>query len=205
MADSCSLKRQQDEKPQVSPSVQSLTASQFSGNPELKGGTIEKPPADVEGGERGKGFFARTWTRKERILIGALGFLAVILITLIIALPVLFTGGHDDHDGDDWQPFVPKHNDPSYSIASNKPIEALWDFPDPGLIQHNGTWYAFGTNPRKNDPFTIHVPVATSTNFMNWTLHEGYDAMPTIGGWEREINHWAPDVIQRVSQSVASL
>lgn len=122
------------------------------------------------------------------------------LIALIIALPIVFSRGR--HDGDDWQPYIPKHDDPSYHIESNKPIWALWDFPDPGLIEHNGTWYAFGTNPRKNDPETIHIPVATSTNFMNWTLHKDYDAMPTIGGWERKINHWAPDVIQRVSQTM---
>jgi hypothetical protein len=73
------------------------------------------------------------------------------------------------------------------------------NFPDPGLIEHNGTWFAYGTNPKKKTADTIHVPVATSTNFVNWTLHEGYDALPTLGGWEKEVNHWAPDVIQRVS------
>lgn len=163
------------------------------------------PRTDIEDGEREQDFFARTWTRKERLLLGALGILVAVLIALIIALPVVFMGDRNDHDGDDWQPFKPKHDDPSYKVARNRPILALWNFPDPGLIRHNDTWYAFGTNPRTNDPNTIHVPVATSNDFMNWTLHENYDAMPTIGGWEREINHWAPDAIQRVSERLISL
>lgn len=194
--------RQPEDKPEISLIIQSLSAHQISDNQQLKERIIEKPRTDLEGGEREQNFFARTWTRKERILLSALGILAAVLITLIIALPVVFMTDRSDHDGDDWRPFRPKHDDPSYQVARNRPILALWDFPDPGLIQHNGTWYAFGTNPRRNDPNSIHVPTATSTNFVNWTLHENYDAMPTIGGWEREVNHWAPDAIQRVSQGV---
>lgn len=191
------FERSRDTSPRQSPSVPSLSGSQFSG-----GGGGQKTPAakslaDLES-QKKKSFFSRPWTRRDIAILGSLGFLGLVLIALIIALPIFLIRSEKSEDGGEWQPYRQKHNDPSYGIAENKPIWALWDFPDPGLLKHNGTWYAFGTNPRKNDPDTIHVPVATSTNFVSWTLHEGYDAMPTIGGWERKVNHWAPDVIQRV-------
>lgn len=89
MAEFPSSKQQQD-KSQALLFVQSLSASQVSGNPGLEGGAIKTPPADLEDGERGKGFFARTWSRKERALSGTLGTLAVILVTLTISLLVVF-------------------------------------------------------------------------------------------------------------------
>lgn len=192
------FERPRDTNHKKSPSVPSHSGSQFSGGEGGQTAPAEKSLADLES-QKKKIFFSRPWTRRDIAILGSLGFLGLVLIALIIALPIDLTrSDKSEDDGGDWQPYRPKHDDPSYRIAENKPIWALWDFPDPGLLKHNGTWYAFGTNPRKNDPDTIHVPVATSTDFVNWRLHEGYDAMPTIGGWERKINHWAPDVIQRV-------
>jgi hypothetical protein len=147
-----------------------------------------------------KRFFARPWGPRQKVAVGALGFVWIALIALTIALPIYFTktyGFAKDTDGY-WQ--IPQPNeDSSYRSEANRPVFALMNFPDPGLIEHNGTWFAYGTNPKKRNADTIHVPVATSTNFVNWTLHEGYDALPTLGGWEKKVNHWAPDVIQRVS------
>lgn len=197
MVDLFSNKRQQDANSQV-PSRELLSNSNPSANLEAEGEITEKPNAGLGTGFFRAGLFARPWTRRDKAVVGSLGCLAVVIIALIIALPIVFVGERNGHGEYEWQPYRPKHEDPSYHIERNKPIQVLWNFPDPGLLNYNGTWYAFGTNPLQNDPSTIHVPVATSTNFVNWALHKGYDALPTIGAWEREINHWAPDVIQRV-------
>ncbi|KAJ5649872.1 Glycoside hydrolase family 43 [Penicillium longicatenatum] len=124
-----------------------------------------------------------------------IGSLVLAIIVLMITLSIVLTRHHDYPDM--WKPTGSNIDDLTYTVKENAPIWALHDFPDPGLIQHNGTWYAFATNPRKGDPDTIHVPVATSTNFIYWTLHEGYDAMPTVGQWQKKVNTWAPDLIQR--------
>ncbi|KAL1964802.1 hypothetical protein VTN77DRAFT_6304 [Rasamsonia byssochlamydoides] len=66
------------------------------------------------------------------------------------------------------------------------------DFPDPSFVQHtDGTWYAFGTNGNGK-----HIQVATSPDFHTWTLLD-VDALPTLAGWETDVDHWAPDVIRR--------
>ncbi|KAL1998382.1 hypothetical protein VTN02DRAFT_6296 [Thermoascus thermophilus] len=66
------------------------------------------------------------------------------------------------------------------------------DFPDPGFVKGpNGLWYAFGTNGNGK-----RVQVATSPDFETWTLLD-VEALPTLAGWETEVDHWAPDVIQR--------
>ncbi|KAJ5759922.1 Glycoside hydrolase family 43 [Penicillium odoratum] len=156
---------------------------------------LEPKPSELEGGEK-RGFFSQPWTPRRIAIFSVLGFLGLVLIALVIALPIVLTRQNHDYPGI-WKATKSDPNDPSYAVEDNSPVWAIHDFPDPGLIQHNGTWYAFGTNPKKNDPSTIHVPVATSTNFVNWTLHEGYDAMPNVGQWQKKVNTWAPDVIQR--------
>lgn len=67
------------------------------------------------------------------------------------------------------------------------------DFPDPSFVQaDDGTWYAFGTNGNGK-----RVQVATSKDFQSWNLLDK-EALPTLAGWETEVDHWAPDVIRRV-------
>lgn len=86
-----------------------------------------------------------------------------------------------------------------YEDSAIAPRLVLSNFPDPGLVHFNGSWYAFGTNPLKRDPTVKpHVPVAVSKDFQNWML-SSEDALPVVGGWETTRDHWAPDVIQRVS------
>lgn len=92
----------------------------------------------------------------------------------------------------------PHHDQSSYYQIKNKPVLALQDFPDPGLIHFNGTWFAYGTDARVNNTRVPHVPVATSRDFVNWTLVQGYATLPILAHWEAGVNHWAPDVIQRV-------
>ncbi|KAI9036730.1 glycoside hydrolase family 43 protein [Aspergillus affinis] len=66
------------------------------------------------------------------------------------------------------------------------------DFPDPSFVgAPDGTWYAFGTNGNGK-----RIQVATSPDFQTWTLTDK-EALPTLAGWETEIDHWAPDVVQR--------
>lgn len=67
------------------------------------------------------------------------------------------------------------------------------DFPDPSFVQDaEGAWYAFSTNGNGK-----RVQVARSQDFNTWTLLD-IEALPTLAGWETEIDHWAPDVIRRV-------
>jgi hypothetical protein len=67
------------------------------------------------------------------------------------------------------------------------------NFPDPSLAldtstsgngSEHGTWYAFSTQTGK-----INVQLGSSPDFFNWTLHEGYDALPTLPSWAREPPH----------------
>ncbi|PGH14649.1 hypothetical protein AJ80_05829 [Polytolypa hystricis UAMH7299] len=65
------------------------------------------------------------------------------------------------------------------------------NFPDPGVLKVGDKWYAFGTNDGE-----IKVQVATSKDFKHWTLKKD-DALPKVAPWEAEVDHWAPDVIER--------
>ena len=71
------------------------------------------------------------------------------------------------------------------------------NFPDPGFVYTQGTYYAFGTNNGKQN-----IPLATSADFNTWTV-TGQDALPTIPTWSTGAI-WAPDVIQLVSSSSRS-
>lgn len=105
----------------------------------------------------------------------------------------------------------------------HSPIRAaLFDnFPDPTLLLVNGTWYAYATNnaagilqrPENASSYEYgasNVQVATSDNFVNWTLLESkHDPLPETGMWVAQGNNrhtnppipranvWAPSVVQR--------
>ncbi|KAJ5735612.1 Glycoside hydrolase family 43 [Penicillium malachiteum] len=130
------------------------------------------PLQSLEGSEQNTGFFSQPWTRRRIAFFSVLGFLGLVIIALVIALPILFT-----RENYGFKPVGTKNEDGSSSTMVH------------GLPS--------GQTPQKHDPDTIHVPVATSTNFVNWTLHEGYDAMPTVAAWQEKANTWAPDLIQR--------
>jgi hypothetical protein len=200
MLDFFASKRSKDETPKATASVQSLSGSQLSGSEPR---SEQEQPENTESGKKTNLFsrlLARPFTRRRITILGGLIFFILALLVLVITLPIVLTRAHKHKDpGDVYHLYSTKHDDPSYRIVENKPVYAIHNFPDPGLLNHNGTWYAYGTNPHKHDPQSIHIPVATSTDFVNWTLHEGYDAMPTLGNWEMAVNHWAPDVIERVS------
>lgn len=202
MLDFFALDRPKDKTPRATASVASLSGSQLSSSaPQSEQVQLENIESEKKQGLFSR-LFSRPFTRRRIVILSALGFLIVTFLVLVITLPIVLTRLHKHKDpGDVYQLYPTKHEDPSYRILENKPVYAIHNFPDPGLLNHNGTWYAYGTNPHKRDPLSIRVPVATSTDFVNWTLHEGYDAMPTLGNWEVAQNHWAPDVIERVSSS----
>ncbi|MEV0902172.1 glycoside hydrolase family 43 protein [Actinoplanes sp. NPDC049802] len=65
----------------------------------------------------------------------------------------------------------------------------LENFPDPGVVSADGTWYAYGTNNA-----TANVPLLTSTDLVHWT--EAGDALPEVGRWAVRGNTWAPEVVR---------
>jgi hypothetical protein len=97
------------------------------------------------------------------------------------------------------------------------------NFPDPALYLHDKTWYAYATNnaagilgapanaPIHKDGIS-NIQVATSTNFVNWTLLDStHDPLPTVGAWAVQghdnsthppvprANVWAPSVTKQQS------
>ena len=64
----------------------------------------------------------------------------------------------------------------------------LENFPDPGAILADGTWYAYGTNNTSQN-----VPILTSPDLITWT--PAGDALPEVGKWAERGNTWAPEVI----------
>ena len=73
---------------------------------------------------------------------------------------------------------------------SNGPVITA-NFPDPGFVYAQGTYYAFGTNNGQQN-----IPTAVSQDFNQWDL-TGQDALPNIPSWSSGAI-WAPDVIQLV-------
>jgi len=72
------------------------------------------------------------------------------------------------------------------------------NFPDPSMIRVNpNLFYAFSTNAQINGQ-TVHIPMASSTNFVNWTHLGTKDALPNLPTWIDNTNPriWAPDVVQ---------
>ncbi|KAK4984283.1 hypothetical protein LTR66_008549 [Elasticomyces elasticus] len=101
-------------------------------------------------------------------------------------------------------------------------IAVLANFPDPAIYRYNDTWYAFATNnaagilrqPENHTAYQYglsNVQLATSSDLVNWTLHNaGSDPLPKAGAWAaqnltRATPHipradvWAPDILHRPS------
>lgn len=82
--------------------------------------------------------------------------------------------------------------------SENGPVIAE-NFPDPSIVRIRTGWYAFATNSVENGE-AINVPVASSPDFVTWTLLEGVDALPSPPAWVNMTspNAWAPDVNELV-------
>jgi hypothetical protein len=81
------------------------------------------------------------------------------------------------------------------SLASRTPSLGS-DFPDPSLIQVNETWYSFASQGNG-----LHVQIASSQDFDQWSIIKGVDALPKLPPWVKQDQPdvWAPDVVQIVS------
>ena len=64
------------------------------------------------------------------------------------------------------------------------------DFPDPDVLEVNGTFYAYATNA----PGT-NVQVASSPDLASWQL-EDVDALPELPDWAAPGKTWAPEVTE---------
>ncbi|MEO6639526.1 MAG: family 43 glycosylhydrolase [Ginsengibacter sp.] len=73
------------------------------------------------------------------------------------------------------------------------------DFPDPTVININGTYYAYATQGHHDDK-TNNIQVASSTDLFNWQ-YEG-DALPQKPKWASTThNFWAPHVLYDSAES----
>lgn len=81
--------------------------------------------------------------------------------------------------------------------AAISPIMGGQNFPDPSLNRLADGWHAFATNSVVNGKL-IHVPLAFSPDFIDWTYQSGVDAMPKLASWidQSSPRVWAPDVNQ---------
>jgi beta-xylosidase len=99
----------------------------------------------------------------------------------VMSLPLLLlTGCSSGGDSEPAKEAPPVHTFTNPVFAEN--------FPDPGAILVDGTWYAYGTNNTG-----ANVPVMTSPDLVAWT--PAGDAMPEVGSWADTGNTWAPEVI----------
>ncbi len=64
------------------------------------------------------------------------------------------------------------------------------DFPDPDILEVDGTYYAYATNSA-----TTNVQVATSTDLESWELSRE-DALPELPSWIIPGKTWAPEVAE---------
>jgi hypothetical protein len=82
----------------------------------------------------------------------------------------------------------------AYNVA---PAPADWfanpvaaaNFPDPGAIEVDGTYYAFATNGNNRN-----VQAMRSADLVHWTTLP--DALPALPSWARAGRTWAPDVLE---------
>ena len=85
------------------------------------------------------------------------------------------------------EPARPAGTESAVAATFTNPVY-LENFPDPGAILADGTWYAYGTNNTSQN-----VPILTSPDLVTWT--PAGDALPEVGRWAERGNTWAPEVI----------
>ncbi len=79
-------------------------------------------------------------------------------------------------------------DDPAAERFTN-PVYAH-DFPDPFVLEVDGTYYAYGTNGGGKEVQTL-----TSADLVRW--RPGRDALPDVGSWAYPGKTWAPEVLAR--------
>jgi beta-xylosidase len=106
---------------------------------------------------------------------------ACLLASTAAALPVLTTRSP--------LPALASEDSASFYGSIVGPVVAS-DFPDPAVLSHAGTSYAYSTSSGG-----IHIPMATSTDNNTWSLLSGHDALPVLAPWMTSKAIWAPDVV----------
>jgi beta-xylosidase len=61
------------------------------------------------------------------------------------------------------------------------------DFPDPSIIRVQDTWYAFASQS-EYDQQDVKVQLAKSTDFNNWEVSVGHDALRKLPPWVRALD-----------------
>jgi beta-xylosidase len=101
---------------------------------------------------------------------------------------LLLTGcGGSGGDGTDAASSATASASPSGAAADGNPVLDE-DFPDPDVLEVDGTYYAYATNTA-----TANVQVATSTDLETWEPLEA-DALPVLPAWVIPGKTWAPEV-----------
>jgi arabinan endo-1,5-alpha-L-arabinosidase len=103
----------------------------------------------------------------------------------VLALVVLCGCGGSPADGDGG---ADPSAAPSAAADGNPVLDE--DFPDPDVLEVDGTYYAYATNGNAHN-----VQVATSTDLMSWEVSDA-DALPTLPTWVIPGKTWAPEVTQ---------
>ena len=96
--------------------------------------------------------------------------LRVLLLVLVVGLGGCGGGGGGDAG--------PKFTNPVYDR----------NFPDPYVLEADGTYYAYATNDAGKEVQTL-----TSTDLVTWK--PGKDALPELGKWAYPGKTWAPEVL----------
>ena len=78
--------------------------------------------------------------------------------------------------------------------AYTNPVFAR-DFPDPFVLNVNGTYYAYSTQSGG-----ANVPVISSADMVSW--QSAGDALPALPAWAQAGNTWAPSILQRGTRFV---
>ena len=78
-------------------------------------------------------------------------------------------------------------------LATDAPPVLDCDFPDPGLLYVDGTWYAYGSNPYHGERLGTNVQLAASPDLRNWTYLG--DALPDLPAWATPGDTWAPHAV----------
>ena len=145
----------------------------------------------------------------------SIGFLVTAVVMIIILLGVI---------GAAVGVTLSRKSHPRYG-STLPPIRLALDdnFPDPALYRDDKLWYAFATNnaagilerpdnASSREYGVSNIQVATSSNFIDWTLlNSTHDPLPKTGAWvvQGDGNHtgseipkanvWAPSVTRRKS------
>lgn len=145
-------------------------------------------------------------------LVLHIAVLVALLVNVTVAIPALLNNHR-------WIPLAPEslNTTPAPRLAINS------NFPDPSLLFHEHTWYAYATNAAAgiiNSDWRLlqiparsqHIQLATSIDFIHWEL-KTIDPLPETGDWviqgkthatslEPSLSRaavWAPSVIIRPS------